>query len=285
MIPLFVDGVVLGLQFSLLAVGLTLIFGLGGILNLAHGHFAVLAGIVTALLIGVGVSAPVAALLGILASGLFALVIDRSLMLPAYRYKGESRLLLGLMLTLGLSLIVTGLLNFRFPQTALSLRLPVVSVVIFDVTVRTASILVASVSLVAILSLLAFLRITTLGKAVRSVVQNEAGAELCGIDPRRIRTIIFVLGGLLGGLAGVAQGLFSAVGPEQGMELTIMALIVATVGGVRSINGALAAGVLLGVVNAFASFYIGAYLTSIILLVIAALTILIRPEGLLGNLA
>ena len=285
MIPLVFDGVVLGLQFSLLAVGLTLIFGLGGILNLAHGQFAVVAGIVAALLIGAGVSAPLAALLGVLAAGLFAFVIDRSLMLPAYRYKGESRLLLGLMLTLGLSLMVTGFLNFRFPQAALSLHLPVVSVEVFGVTVRTASIIVASVSLLAILSLLAFLRGTALGKAVRSVVQNEVGAELCGIDPRRIHTLIFVLGGLMAGLAGVAQGLFAAVGPELGLDLTIMALIVATVGGVRSINGTLAAGVLLGLVNTFASFYIGAYLTSIILLVIAAFTILARPGGLLGRLA
>lgn len=285
MIPLFIDGIVLGLQFSLLAVGLTLIYGLGGVLNLAHGQFAVIAGIVTALLIGAGVTAPLAALLGILAAGAFAFLVDRSLMRPAYRYTGEARLLLGLMLTLGLSLMVTGFLNFRFPQTALSLRLPVLSVSIFGVTIRTASIIVALVALVAILSLLTFLRGTSVGKAIRAVVQNEVGAELCGIDPTKIRSLIFILGGIMAGLAGVAQGLFSAVGTEMGMELTILALIVATVGGVRSINGTLAAGILLGVVNAFASFYIGAYLTSIILLAIAAFTILVRPGGLLGRLA
>lgn len=285
MIPLFIDGIVLGLQFSLLAVGLTLIYGLGGVLNLAHGQFAVIAGIVTALLIGAGVTAPLAALLGILAAGAFAFLVDRSLMRPAYRYTGEARLLLGLMLTLGLSLMITGFLNFRFPQTALSLRLPVLSVSIFGVTIRTASIIVALVALVAILSLLTFLRGTSVGQAIRAVVQNEVGAELCGIDPTKIRSLIFILGGIMAGLAGVAQGLFSAVGTEMGMELTILALIVATVGGVRSINGTLAAGILLGVVNAFASFYIGAYLTSIILLAIAAFTILVRPGGLLGRLA
>ena len=284
MIPLFIDGIVLGLQFSLLAVGLTLIYGLGGVLNLAHGQFAVVAAIVTALTISV-VGAPAAALVGVLAAGLFALVVDRSLMLPAYRYKGEARLLLGLMLTLGLSLIVGGFLNFRFPQAALSLRPPILSVDVLGVTFRTASIIVAMVALVALLSLLAFLRRTSVGKAIRSVVQNEVGAELCGIDPTKIRTLIFILGGLMAGLAGVSQGLFAAVGTEMGMELTILALIVATVGGVRSINGTLAAGLLLGVVNAFASFYIGAYLTTIILLAIAAFTILVRPEGLLGHWA
>jgi len=192
MIPLFVDGIVLGLQFSLLAVGLTLIFGLGGILNLAHGQFAVVAAIVTTLLVGAGVSALLAALVGILSAGLFALVLDRSLMLPAYRFKGEARLLLGLMLTLGLSLMVSGFINFRFPQSALSLRLPVLSISVFGVTVRTASIIVAVVAILAIVSLLVFLRQTSVGKAIRSVVQNEAGAQFCGIDPARIRTLIFI---------------------------------------------------------------------------------------------
>lgn len=285
MIPLFIDGVVQGLQFSLLAVGLTLIFGLGGILNLAHGQFAVTAAVTTALLVGAGVTAPLAALVGVLAAGAFGLIVDRSLMLPAYRLKGDARLLLGLMLTLGLSLMVTGFLNFRFPQSALSMRPPILSVIVFDVTIRTASIIVAAIALIAILSLLAFLRGTRVGRAVRSVVQNELGAELCGIDPKSIRTLIFVLGGIMAGLAGVSHGLFGSIGPEMGMELTILALIVATVGGVRSINGTLAAGVFLGIVNAFASFYIGAYLTSIILLVIAGLTILVRPSGLLGHLA
>jgi len=108
------------------------------------------------------------------------------------------------------------------------------------------------------------------------------GAELCGIYPARTRTLIVALSALMAGLAGVAQGLFSSLGTEMGVEFTILALIVAVVGGVRSINGTLAAGILLGIVNAFASYYIGAYLTLIILLGAAMLTILVRPSGLLA---
>lgn len=282
MISLLIDGIIFGLQLSLLAVGLTLIFGLGGVLNLAHGQLAVIAGISAAGLIGAGVNIPLAAFLGVLIAGASGLVLDRFLMLVAYKYKGEARLLLGLVLTLGLSLAIEGYLNYSFPLVALSISLPVPNVNLFGIVVRTTAVSAAIIAILSLLTLLLFLRGTFLGKAIRSIVQSEVGAELCGINQGSVRTLIFILGALMAGLAGIAQGLTASLDVRMGMELTILALIVATVGGVRSIHGTLAAGILLGVVNVFASFYIGTYLTYIILLTTAGLTILSRPSGLLG---
>lgn len=283
MTALLIDGTVYGLQLSLLAVGLTLIFGLGGVLNLAHGDFAIVAGISTWLLIRKGVVLPVAAGLGILTAGVVGLIMDRLLLLPAYRLKGEGRLLLGLMLTLGLALAIEGYLTYTYPQAYLSWRLPTPTINVLGVMIRTASLAVALGSILVILSLLLFLKRTSLGKAIRCIIQNETGAELCGIDMARIRTLIFVLGASIGGLVGIAQGLFASLGPERGFELTVFALIVTTVGGVRSINGTLMAGILLGVVHAFTSYFVGAYMTYVILLATAAFTVLIRPSGLLGR--
>ena len=283
MIAVLFDGIVYGLQLSLLAVGLTLIFGLGGVLNLAHGQFAVIAAIFTWLLMGKGVVAPVAAGLGILIEGVVGLIIDRLLLLPAYRLKGDSRLLLALMLTLGLAFVIEGGITYRFPQAELSLLLPIPMIKVLGVVIRTASLVVALGSILVLLSLLLFLKRTGLGKAIRSIIQNEEGAELCGIDPARMRTLIFIFGSLIAGLVGITQGLSASLGPQAGFELTIFALIVAVVGGVRSINGTLAAGILLGVVHAFTSYFVGAYMTYIILLATAIFTVLIRPSGLFGR--
>jgi branched-chain amino acid transport system permease protein len=283
MIAVLFDGIVYGLQLSLLAVGLTLIFGLGGVLNLAHGQFAVIAAIFTWLLMGKGVVAPVAAGLGILIAGVVGLIIDRLLLLPAYRLKGDSRLLLALMLTLGLAFVIEGGITYRFPQAELSLLLPIPMMKVLGVVIRTASLVVALGSIFVLLSLLLFLKRTGLGKAIRSIIQNEEGAELCGIDPARMRTLIFIFGSLIAGLVGITQGLSASLGPQAGFELTIFALIVAVVGGVRSINGTLAAGILLGVVHAFTSYFVGAYMTYIILLATAIFTVLIRPSGLFGR--
>ncbi len=280
MLAILVDGVVQGLQLSLMAVGITLIFGLGGVLNLAHGQFAVVGGVATAVLLGAGTNPVLACALGVAAAGVFGLLVDRILLVPAYRSAGEERLLLGLLITLGLSFVVNGFLDFRFPDIALTLSLPRPSFTVAGVTVRTASAVAALIAVVAFALLFAFLRGTLLGKVIRSIIQNEVGAGLCGINPARIRTLIVVLSGMMAGLGGVAQGIFSSLGTEMGNELTSFALIVAVVGGVRSINGTLAAGVLLGIVNAFASYFVGAYLTLLILLGTAAVTILLRPQGL-----
>jgi branched-chain amino acid transport system permease protein len=279
-IAILVDGIVQGLQLSLMAVGITLIYGLGGVLNLAHGQFAVVGGIATALFIEAGVNPLVACALGILSAGVFGLVVDRTLLLPAYRSAGEERLLLGLLITLGLSFVVNGYLDYKYANISLTLNLATPSFDVAGITIRTASAAAASIAIVAFVLLFAFLKGTLLGKVIRSLIQNEVGAGLCGINPGRIRTLIVTLSAMMAGLGGVAQGLFSSLGTEMGNELTSFALIVAVVGGVRSVNGTLVAGVLLGIINAFASYYVGAYLTLIILLGAAVFTILLRPAGL-----
>ena len=87
----------------------------------------------------------------------------------------------------------------------------------------------------------------------------------------------------MAGLVGISHGLFASLGPAAGFEMTTLALIVAVVGGVRSVNGTLVAGVLLGIVHAFSSYFVGAYVTYIIFLAAAVLIVLSRPSGLLGH--
>jgi branched-chain amino acid transport system permease protein len=277
------DGIVQGLQLSLLAVGITLIYGLGGVLNLAHGQFAVFGGVATTLLLSLGLPPIIAISGGVDSAGLLGIVVDRTLMLPAYRFRGEERLLLGLILTLGLSFVIDGYLNYQFPEFSLSLRLPVAMVEVAGIPMRTASLAASAIALAIFAGLFAFLKLTLLGKCIRSIIENEVGAELCGIDPARTRTLIVCLATMMAGVAGVTQGLFSTLGTEMGPEFTILGLLVAVVGGVRSINGTLAAGILLGIVNAFASHFVGAYVAYIILLSFAMATILVRPAGLLAR--
>jgi len=283
LVAILIDGIVQGLQLSLMAVGITLIYGLGGVLNLAHGQFAVVGGIAAALCLEAGANPLVACAIGILGAGVFGLLVDRTLLLPAYRSAGEDRLLLGLLITLGLSFVVNGYLDYRYANISLTIKLATPSFEVAGITVRSASAVAACIAMVAFALLFAFLKATLLGKVIRSIIQNEVGAGLCGINPGRIRTLIVTLSAMMAGLGGVVQGLFSSLGTEMGNELTSFALIVAVVGGVRSINGTLAAGVLLGIVNAFASYYVGAYLTLIILLATAAFTILLRPAGLFAS--
>jgi branched-chain amino acid transport system permease protein len=276
------DGIVLGLQFGLLGVGLSIVYGLGGVLNLAHGQLAVLGAIVTALRLDAGAPAAVAVLTGLAVAGGLGLLLDRTLLRPVYRRRGESRVLLGLLLMLGVAFVVDGVLVWRYPIEALSLRIAGDPIDILGVGMRRGSLLASGIALGAGAALVVFLRWTTLGKAVRSVIEDEVGAQLCGVNPARVRALVLALSAVLAALVAVTRSMTSPITVDAGIDLTILALIVAVVGGLGSVSGAFAAGVLLGIVNTVSAHYIGSYVTTIVLLGAAALTIVVRPSGLLG---
>jgi branched-chain amino acid transport system permease protein len=277
------DGIVLGLQFGLLGVGLTLVYGLGGVLNLAYGQLAVLAAMVIARGMHNGHATAVAITLGILTAGAVSLGLDMTLMRPVYRLRGERRVLLGLLLMLGVAFIIDGLLVWRYPSEVLSLRIGGDPVRIVGVPMRNGSLIASAIALAAGLFLVAFFRLSTHGQAVRSVIQDEVGAQLCGVSPTAARRLIFALSGVLAGVVAVTRSMTSPVPVSAGIDLTILALIVAVVGGLGSVSGAFLAGMLLGIVNTVSSYYIGSYVTTIILLGAAAITIVVRPAGLLGH--
>ena len=283
MTAVILDGIVLGLAFGLLGVGMTLVFGLGGVLNLAYGQIVVLAAIVASLVLERGTSQLLAAVVGILAAIGLALVLDLTLMQPVYRQQGEERVLLGLLLTLGVAFVILGVLTWRYPAGALFIFIGGDPVSILGVPMAIGSIWASAIALAVGAVLLLFFGLTTFGRGIRSVIQDETGSRLVGINPAFVRTVVF---GLSGALAGIVAMTYSMSGPltvNAGFELTTFALIVAVVGGLGSVAGAFLAGVLLGVVNTLSAHYIGQYITSVILLVAAALTILIRPRGLLGR--
>ena len=270
------DGVVLGLQFGLLGVGLTLVYGLGGVLNLAQGQLAVLGAIVAAVRLDAGSAVVPAVLTGLVVAGTVGLVLDLTLMQPVYRRRGEDRVLLGLLLMLGV------VLTWRYPSEALTLRIGGEPVDILGVRMRTGSLLASAIALGVGAILVLFLRYATTGKAVRSVIQDEEGAQLCGVSPATVRAFVFALSGVLAALVAVTRSMTSPVTVNAGIDFTILALIVAVVGGLGSVSGAFLAGILLGVVNTVSAHYIGTYITTIVLLGAAAATIVLRPSGLLG---
>ena len=276
------DGIVLGLQFGVLAVGLTLVYGLGGVLNLAHGQMTVVVALVVSLTLAAGIPAGWAVVIGLAVGGAFGLLLDTTLLRPVYRRHGEARVLLSLLLTLGVAFLVDGLLTWRYPAEALSLHIGGDSLRILGVPMRTGSLLASAIAFAAFVALFLLFRGTVLGKAIRSIIQDEEGARIVGIDPARMRTLILVLSGVLAGLVAVTRSMTSPVTMTEGVSFTIFALIVTVVGGLGSVAGAFLAGVILGIVNTVSTFYIGTYVTYIILLGAAALTILVRPSGLLG---
>lgn len=277
LIEVLVDGIAFGMFLALLGVCITLVFGLGEVLNLAIGAFAIVGMVTAHVLVNVaGLGFAPAFFGGVLAAGALGVIVDRSLLSLVYRSSGEERILLGIFVTLGLAIMLEGILTNFFPgRYALRLGLP--SIRPLGLRIPTSAIFVIAVGSVVLSLLFAFLRFTFLGKATRTVFQDEVGARLIGVDPRRIRSIVFVLSALVAGVAGIVFATSATFEVERGFRFTIFALIVSIVGGIRSITGTAVAGILLGIVATGASFFVGAYLASIILFMTAVVIILIRP--------
>ena len=282
MIANILDGIVLGLQFGLLAAGLTLIYGLGGVLNLGYGQMAVTSAMTVAFALDAGIPILPAVGLGLLAGGLLGLLLDLTLLRPVYRLRGEARVLLSLLLTLGVSFIVDGYLNWRYPLKALSLYIGGGAIEILGVPMRRGSLVASGVTLITITGLFVFFRSTSLGRAIRSVIENEDGARLIGIDPKQMLRLILVMSGVLAALVAITRSMIAPVDTTSGLSITVFALIVTVVGGLGNVAGALLAGIILGIVNIVAADLIGSYISLIILLAAAGVTILIRPAGILG---
>ncbi len=274
-----VDGLAFGVFLALLGVGITLVFGLGEVLNLAIGAFAVLTVLVATVVVNAGQGLVVAAVVALVAVTAFGLVVDRTLLSLVYRSEGEERILLGIFTTLGLTVLLDGVLINFFPSRY-TLPLDVGTVSFGGAILTGSSLAVITIGVVVLGALFAFLRGTFLGKATRTVFQDERGARLVGVNPRKIRTLIFVLSAAVAGLGGLVFAVGSAVSVASGFQFTTFALIISIVGGVRSLVGAVAAGVLLGLVNQFANFFVGSYIATIILFTAAIVVLLVRPEAI-----
>jgi len=278
LVAVAIDGIGNGLLLALLGVGITLVFGLGELLNLAQGIFAVLGALVALEFVELGVPLPAAVVLSLLAIAAFSLLVDRGLLSSVYRSEGDERIMVGIFVTLGLTLAIEGLL-FVYRPYRFTLPYDVDSVQAFGTFIRGASLLNILVASVVIAALFVFLRRTYLGNAARTITQDEVGASLCGIDTRRMRTIIFVTSAAIAAVAGLLAGIGGSLSAASGFELTVQALIVSIVGGVRNVPGTVVAGVGLGLVLAYANFFIGSYLALIAMFATAMAAIAVRREA------
>ena len=280
LVAVAIDGIGNGLLLALLGAGITLVFGLGELLNLAQGIFAVLGALFALEIANRGVPLPAAIVLSIVAIAAVGLLIDRVILGSVYKSEGDERIMVGIFVTLGLTLAIEGLL-FVYRPYRFSLPYDVETVEAFGMFIPGASLVNIGVAVVVIGALFLFLRGTYLGNAARTITQDEVGASLCGIDTRRMRALIFATSAVLAAVAGVLTGVGGSLSAASGFELTVQALIVSIVGGVRNVPGTVVAGVGLGLVLAFANFFIGSYLALIAMFVTAMLAIAVRQEAIL----
>jgi len=278
-------GMVLGGIYALFAVGLTLIFGVLDIINVAHGEFFTLGGYAAVLTIAAKLppvlSLPLSAAVGFAAG----LVLYPCLIAPLQSRLGRRPVgALFLVLTLGLStalqntmLAVWGGEYLKVPPL---LRGGVDFVVTYVSYQRLIILLVASLVLVA---LFLFLRLHRQGMAIRAVIQNPSAAQSVGIRLSRIFTLTIGLGCALAALGGALIAPLFNVYPAVGFTLTLKAFAITILGGLGNVLGALLASFAIAIVEALSVVAIPSEWTNAITFGVMILVLLVRPEGLLGR--
>lgn len=285
-----VTGLGLAGLYFLLASGLSLIFGLMSVLNLAHGAFFAAGGYAAWYVMDsldfvtpgprflIAVAA--AALVGTVAGA----VVERGLIRRLYGRHVEQ-----ILLTIGLAIAAVALMGGWFSYDPRLMAQPVW----FTQATRFAGaiipnnrLLILGVAVLFLAGLMMFLQRTRHGLIIRAGVENPSMVEALGIDVSRSFTIVFALGGLLAGVGGaLAAVYFNGISPSLGTSQLIFAFIVVVIGGLGSVPGTALAAVLVALTQTYVNNYLGAGLGSISVVVLLAAVLLIRPQGLLGRTA
>ncbi len=287
---LTITGLGLGAMYFLIASGLSLIYGLMGVLNFAHGVFITITGytlwFVETKIGGVPVLPRflIAALAGLIAATVFAALTEFVLIRPLYGRHIEQ-----VLVTVGLALAVTALVTAIWGSDARVVAAPGwvgQTTTIFGAHIPNDRWLEIATAVIVLFALEAFLRRTRYGLIVRAGVENRAMVTALGIDVRKSFTLVFAIGGLAAGIAAVLYTLYSTtVDPQQGTSLVIFAFIVVVIGGLGSIRGTAWAAVIVGLVQQYANYYASSGLGDLSVVLLLGIVLIARPRGLSGSFA
>lgn len=284
---LLITGLGLGALYFLVASGLSLIYGLMGILNFAHGSFltlAAFAGWEVARRLGTDTVGGflVSILVGAIVGALFAALTEYLLIRRLYERHIEQ-----VLVTVGLSLASVALFEGIWGTDPVYFnRLPflVQTTELFGARISNIVFVAILAAVLVLLGLLLFLNKTRFGLIIRAGVENRSMVTALGIDVRTAFTIVFTIGGIAAGIGGVlASNYYGYVSPLLGGSLLIFAFIVTVIGGLGSLAGAAIASILVAVLQQFVNYYWG-YGDLVVVLLLAAV-LLLRPQGLMGRKA
>ena len=303
-----IDGLVLGFMYALIALGYTMVYGVLQFINFAHSEVFIVGAFVGVEIMlslksaGVLESMPwvlvllLVLLAGMAASALLAFTVER----VAYRPLRHAPRLIPLISAIGVSFFLQDAVRLfeSIWRNAFNLVYPTVDVLntryeltsTIDVSLKSLVVIVAA--LLMLWALHALVNRTKIGTAIRAVAEDQAAASLMGIDVNRMISLTFVIGGAMGGAAGVLFGVqYGLINPYTGFIPGLKAFTAAVLGGIGNIPGAMVGGLVLGLLEAFAASYLslltggafGAEYKDIFAFSILILILIFRPKGLLGE--
>ena len=277
LLQLLVAGVSVGAIYALIAMGFTVIFSVSEVINLTQGEFAALAGLIAITATTAGLPLPLALLVSVLTVVTVALLV-RLILSPVKRMTT----LLSIMLTLGLSTALKAAMLLIWGPEGRGLDpFPGNDFVVWGVSVRAQYLWIIGVTGVVSVAVAWFYERTLTGKALRACAEQPTAARLVGISVSGAGLLSFGIAGLLGGIAGVLASPVYFSAWDSGLALGLKGFVAATLGGLTSIRGAVAGGLVLGVLESLVAGYIDSGFRDAVAFVVLIVVLVARPGGIL----
>ena len=279
-----ISGLLTGLVYGLMALGLSVIFGVVRVVNFAHGEMMTIAMYIAIMLFSAFKLDPLVMLVPI-AGVLFALgyVMQAGLINPFIDRPEHSQF----MLLVAVAIIMVNVLllifgpDARSVQTSYSFDSFAIGRIIVDAT----KVYAGGAAVVVAAALFAFFRFTDVGKAIRACADNYTGAQVVGLDVHRLYALTFGLGAACVGAAGAMLVIIIDVTPALGPAYTLLAFVIVITGGLGSMPGAIVGGVLIGLTEAIAGLLFTPSAKSMFAFAILVIVLLVRPQGIMGKRA
>jgi len=280
LLQLLFAGLSQGAVYALIAIGFVAIFTVSGVINLAQGEFAALAGLVAISARASGLPLVVAAVLAVVTVAVVAVVMERLTIAPVKRMTT----LVSLILTLGVSTALKALMLLVYGPNAEGLEsITPGSFTVAGVSVRYQDLWILAVAAVVSLAVYWFYDRTLTGKALRACAEQPVAARLVGISLGRASLLSFVIAGSVGAVAGVLASPVYFTSWESGLILGLKGFVAATLGGLVSVRGAVLGGLVLGVLETLTAGYISTGLRDAVAFLLLIVVLVVRPNGIFGR--
>lgn len=277
---LVILGLFLGSFYGLAALGLSLVFGVQSVVNLAHGEFIMIGAYLAFFgwsifdlhpVLAIAVAAPIMFVFGVAIQWGLLERIDLNEELTT------------LIFTFGLALALRGFATSTVPVDYESISFLSESMSLGPATFSMNRPFAFVVAVSAMALFFVFLRYTDWGKAIRATSQNPEISRACGIRTKRVRMVSFGLGSVLAGIAGGVAGILYVIFPAMGLQYLLRTFVVVILGGLGSLVGAVLAGLGFGLIRSFGTWYLSSTIASLLAFGLLVAVLLVRPQGLMGR--
>ena len=279
LLQLLLNGLMLGLIYALIAVGLALIFGVLEVINFAHGEFLMLGGYAMALSLPLfGLSYWPALAVAVLTTSLVGVVLYEFFL----RHIGQKEFERSILTTLGISMILLYGMQYVFTVTPLMVDTAYgfEGLEIGSIRITVTRLIAAGLSVAAFTGLYCLLKFTQFGRAMRAIAQNREAAMMVGIKPRHVARNAVALAAALCGLAGAALAPIQLLHPAEGQAIIFKAFALVVIGGLGNMTGAVVVAIALGMIESWVGGFFGIVWQEGATFSIMIVTVLLRPDGI-----